>query len=198
MKYGWTFFVVTLFITSCNNNRSIVTNHYYPVDSLLNAQAIQLTQLKAILTKKATIGTKSETQTYTPVFDTAATAWKHELDVFFELHDINKPSNRNKYTLARAEQDSNSNLLVYSLTANETLPVVYYKVFYLNTIDNIRKVEALYREESTLLKSSRKLSLEFQQIHNKIVLTSYSVTGGQKMLLADSVTFSVNGTITYP
>jgi hypothetical protein len=183
---------------ACTTKPASKASRYYAVDSLLTVQVRHLTQSAASLTKTAVVGAQSETKTYTPKFDTASTAWKHELDAFFQLHDINKPSNAGKYTVVTNEQDRTSNLLVYSLTTTEDVPVAYYKVYYLNTLSNIRKIEAFYAEESVLLNSARKLTLEFQDIHNKIVLTSYSIVGGQKMLLADSVTFSVNGSITFP
>lgn len=198
MKHVWYILLIGLLAAACNNKRSKGASRYYPVDSLLTAQAKYLTQSGASLTKTAVIDNKPETKTYTPGFDTAGTAWKHELDAFFQLHDINKPSNAGKYTVITDEKDHSSNLLIYSLTSTEKLPVAYYNVYYLNTLANIRKIEALYQEKSILLNSSRKLTLEFQNIHNKIVLTSYSIAGGQKMLLADSVTFVVNGSITLP
>lgn len=198
MKYVCFLLLTGLLVTGCNKKRSVATSHYYPVDSLLTAQARHLTQSAASLTKTAIFDNKPETKTYLPKADTASTGWKHELDAFFQLHDINKPSNVGKYTVNSNQRDNTSNLSIYTLTAAEDLPVAYYKVYYLNTLDNIRKIEALYQEEGFLMKSSRKLTLEFQDIHNKIVLTSYSIAGGQKMLLADSVTFQVNGSITLP
>lgn len=184
---------VVLF-SSCVKKRS-ETTYYYALDSLLSAQTKFLSGVKATLTKEASLNNKSETKSYIPVSDTA---WIHELDVFAELNDINKPANVGKYRTERGVKDPNSNLRIYQIESTEHLPVVFLKVYYLDKLPNIRRIEGFYREESSLLKSSRKVSMEFHDINNKIVLTSYSITGSQKMLLGDSVQFSVNGTITLP
>jgi len=180
--------------SSCENNRSD-TKYYYALDSLLSNQTKFLAESKASLTKDAFIDGKRERKSYTPASDTA---WTHELDVFAALNDINKPANVGKYHIEAHVKDVNSNLLIYSIESNERLPVVFFKVYYLINLSNIRRIEGFYQEESSLLKSSRQLSMDFQNINNKIVLTSYSIVGGQKMLLGDSVQFSVNGMVTLP
>jgi len=188
---------VVLLFTACENQRSNATR-YYPVDSLVEAQVFYLYESKARLTKTATIGANHEQTTTTK--DT--TRWRHELAVFAQLDDINKPSNAAMYNVENGSPDVNSNLLVYALEAKDDpehpIPVVLFKVYYLGNLNNIRKIEGLYREENSLLTSSRKLSMNFENINNKIVLTSYSVTGGQKMLMGDSVQYSVTGMITLP
>lgn len=181
-------------LSSCENKRR-GTKYYYAIDSILNEQTKFLANSKAKLTKEAFIDSKKETKSYIPVSDTA---WTYELDVFAELNDINKPANVGKYRIEQGVKDANSNLLMYTIESTEKLPVVFLKVYYLYNLSNIRRIEGLYQEESSLLKSSRQLSMEFQNINNKIVLTSYSITGGQKMLLGDSVQFSVNGMVTLP
>lgn len=165
------------------------------MDSILNKQTKFLANSKAKLTKKASIDGENETKSYTPKSDTA---WAYELDIFAELNDINKPANAGKYRTEEGVKDMNSNLLIYTIESTEKLPVVFLKVYYLDNLSNIRRIEGLYREESSLLKNSRQLSMEFQNINNKIVLTSYSIAGGQKMLLGDTVQFSVNGMVTLP
>lgn len=168
---------------------------YYPVDSLINAQVDYLIKSKAALTKKAEIDGKEETSSFTPK-DSAA--WAHELDIFFELDIINKPDNVGDYKVEDGLKDAHSNLTIRSFTGTQKGPVVYLKVFYLEVPSKIRRIEALYQEENSLLKGSRLLIMEFQEIQNNAVLTSYSIEGGQKMFLGDSVKFSVQGTVTLP
>jgi hypothetical protein len=165
---------------------------YYPVDSLLNAQVNYLTDAKAKLTKDAEINGLKESQSFTPA-DT--TGWQHELDIFFALNTLNKPINLGSYTAVAAQPDSTSNLLIYSFATTEELPVKYFNVYYLDNPSNIKKIVALYSEENSLLKESRLLTLEFKEVYNKNILSSYSILGGQKMFLGDSVQFSVRGTI---
>lgn len=188
---------VVLLFTACENQRGNTTR-YYPVDSLVEAQVFYLYESNAKLTKTATIGANYEQTTAT--HDT--TGWRHELAVFAQLDDINKPSNVGMYNVETAIPDLNSNLLVYSMESKDDpdrpTPVMFFKVYYLGSRENIRRIEGLYREENSLLSSSRRLSMNFENINNKIVLTSYSVTGGQKMIMSDSVVFAVTGMIALP
>ncbi len=196
MKYAILLIGVVLLFTACENQHS--ATRYYPVDSLVEAQVFYLYESNAKLTKTATIGANHE-QT-TTAKDT--TGWRHELAVFAQLDDINRPSNAAMYNVETASPDVTSNLLVYALEAKDDpdhpIPVMLFKVYYLGSRENIRKIEGLYREENSLLTSSRRLSMNFENINNKIVLTSYSVAGSQKMLMGDSVQYSVTGMITLP
>jgi hypothetical protein len=189
---------ISLLACSCIRKRNEALS-YYPIDSLMKAQLHQLSESHVTVTKKANIDGKEETVSFTPA-DT--TAWAKELDVFTALQTINKPTYAGLYQVEPALKDSSSNLLIYTVTARKTEllipPVSYFNVYYLNNRSDIRKIKALYREENSLLKTSRVLTMEFQNIHNKIVLTSYSIEGGQKILLGDTVTFSVKSTVTLP
>jgi hypothetical protein len=186
-----TLICVAIALSSCNQVSQ--TTKLYNIDSLLSKQVQLLAAGKPKLQKYAVIGTNNDTLSYVP--DSAA--WSRELEIFRQLEAMNKPVNRSNYLVDDNLYDPGSNLTVKAFTALEPLPVRSVRVFYDTDIQKPRKIEAIYDEENSLYKSSKNLLLEFQQINNKTLLTSYSIDGGQKMMLSDSVTFSVKGRIQF-
>jgi hypothetical protein len=183
-------FVAALLMSSCLTGQE--ESSFYSIDSLVTGQLTELTEMKARLSKKAVVQGKTDTVSYVPK-DTLA--WGKELDIFRQLQVINKPINHGSYLVEDNKMDPASNLTVKEFTSTEELPVRYMKIFYQGSINKPRRIEALYDEKNSLYESSRLLSMEFQQVNNKTILTSYSIDGGQKMILGDSVTFFIQGKI---
>jgi hypothetical protein len=107
---------------------------------------------------------------------------------------INKPTNK-VYYQADDLSDIRSNLNVKAFSTKEDLPIRYLSVYYHDDISKLRKLEAEFNELNSLYKSSRMLVMEFQQMGNNVVLTSYEIVGGQKMFLGDSVQYNIKGTL---
>lgn len=175
---------------SCESEKKPAT--FYPIDSLISGQVHHLTAIKAGLFKEALLSGEADTTTVIPV-DTMA--WKKELEIFRKLDEINKPVNKQNYTITDGQVDPGSNLMVKAFESTGDLSVVYLKVYYQDNISKPRKIEARYDEGNLLFQSARLLSMHFEQIENKTALTSYAVEGGQKMILSDSVTFYIGGKI---
>jgi hypothetical protein len=182
--------LLTIPLVSCESEKSPAA--FYPIDSLVTAQAGHLSNIKAGLFKEALLSGETDTLTYTP---DDSVAWINELDIFRKLDIINKPVNTGSYLVDDGLLDRESNLTVKAFTSIKKLPVVYLKIYYQGTMARPRKIEALYDEDSPLHQSARLLSMYFQQIENKTVLTSYAIRGGQKMMFGDSVAFFINGKI---
>ena len=183
--------VASMFSCAQQNNERA---NYFPVDSLLKAQMRILIDAKAKIRKTASLGEVTETNTYSPG-DSIAN-WEKELSILKEMNAINKPTSKGLYLVDKALTDPRSNLKVNVFTAIENLPVQSMRIYYQNEPSNIRKIEAVLTEENTLYTSTKNLSLEFQDINERIVLTGYSVAGMQKMYLKDSVQYNIAVAIT--
>ena len=181
-----------LLLFSCAKNKEVQRQSLYPIDSLLNRQAKYLSDNNATLTKVTSLGNRNGKASVTPK---GMVAWKKELEIFSALDVINKAVNKDLYHTENSLDDK-SNLSIKSFTTKEELPVKYLKVYYHNTIDEVRKIEAQYNESNSLYESVRALTMEFQQINNEAVLTSYSIVGGQKMLMEDTVQYNINAFLT--
>jgi hypothetical protein len=180
-------------LVSCHSENQPAA--FYPIDSLVMGQIHHLTRVNAGLFKEALLSGKSDTLTYTPG-DTVA--WMNELDIFRKLNVINKPVNKGLYAVDDGLFDPGSNLTVKAFTSLKTmkkLPVVYLKIYYQGTIDKPRKIEALYDESNLLYQNARRLSMNFQQIENRTVMTSYVIRGGQQIVFGDSVAIYISGKI---
>jgi hypothetical protein len=179
-------------LVSCEQKPETVAA-LYNVDSLLTAQANWLSSIKTS-TKKVAILEGRESSSTLQRLDT--TGWKSELEIFGDLDLINKPINRNAYQVEQNIPDTRSNLLIKLITTQEELPIRSLKIYYHQTLQKIKRIEAQYLETNTLYSSSRLMTLEFHEIDEKTTLAAYSVSGGQKMFMGDSVQFSIRGNVT--
>jgi hypothetical protein len=176
-------------LVSCSNDKK--TKALYPVDSLLQAQANYLSARKAHLKKVVFLGGKEEEISLAPK---DIIAWRNELEIFTALDVINKPINRSYYSIEDLS-DSRSNLKVKAFTTTEDLPVRYIKIYYYQSPNKLRRLEAQFKESNSLYTSLRDLTMDFQQFGDTIVLTSYNIAGGQKMLLDDTVQYHITGSL---
>ena len=184
--------VVSTFVFSgCES--STRTTKLFNIDSLVSEQVNLLSARKPTLRKEAVLGNSADHVEYVP----DSVGWMKELDIFRQLDAINKSINKSKYLIDDGLYDPGSNLTVKAFTSSEPLPVRSMRIFYDTDIRVPRKIEAVFNEENSLYESSKNLVLEFQQINNKNLLTYYSIEGGQKMILSDSMAFSVKGKIKF-
>lgn len=163
----------------------------FGVDSLIHAQAIKLTELQATLDKEVMFGARKEVVSLAPK-DTVS--WLRELEVFSVMEGINKPINRDRYKIVEST-DSKSNLRIRSFRTSDDLPVSYVNLYYHGQPSKIRKIEAQYSEQNGLFKTGRMLSMEFDNMNGLPVMTSYSISGGQKMFADDTVRYDIKGRV---
>ena len=191
-------FLLAMISVSCSNKQK-TTSSLFDVDSLIQAQVQYLSKEHAGLNKISSLGDSSSSISLVPK---DITAWKKELEIFSVLQLVNKPVNRNSY-IVENQPDTRSNLSVRTFAIKpslpddeKNLPIEYLKIYYQESPDKIRKIEGQYKESSMMYKTSQVLSMEFQPVNDKMILTSYSIFGGQKMFMGDSVQYKINTTVT--
>lgn len=172
-------------VVGCADKPSNAARSFYNVDSLVNEQVHALA--KHELAKSVKINGKEEQTRFTP----DSTQWGNELEIFRQLDQVNKASYRDAYVVSDA-RDLTSNLTVREIKAQRPVPVTLFRVYYLHTPDDVRKIEATFVEENTLYVNTRRMTLELERNH---VLQRFRVEGSQKMVMSDSVDFVIAGTI---
>jgi len=175
-------FLIFFALLSCSEvKEDAAAKKYFDIDSLLSTQISKLTATRKSVLKYAKINQESDSTMLTP----DSTGWENELATFRHLDVINKPIYKDAY-LFSVSKDPNSNLTVHTFKANRNIPIQELKIYFLNTPKNLRKVEAITSERNALFSTDRKMKIELEEI-----LTRYELSGVQKMILSDTVRFSI-------
>jgi hypothetical protein len=74
--------------------------------------------------------------------------------------------------------------------------VPFVQFYYQHDVTNLKRIEAEYQEQNALYYTKRRLSIQFDG-SGKNLIHHYSIEGAQKMILSDSVRFSIHGSIFY-
>jgi hypothetical protein len=176
-------------LVSCQQNSKQAHSYF---DSLVMAQVRHLSKAKASVVKKAMLQGKGGQSTFVP----DSSAWEYELGIFRQLSAFERPAYRPAYRVEDGIRDGASNLRIRHYQATEKIPVPELRFYYFNEFKNLKKIEAIYRHQNWLYATTRRLSLEFEEIEGESILTSYRIEGTQKMVLGDTVRISIRSEIT--
>ena len=163
-------------------------------DSLVVAQVKYLSAANPSITKIARMDGKEDQAIFVP--DPAI--WKNELDVFLQLALFERPAYHDAYHMTDGLHDEKSNLLIRRYATDRDIPIAELKFYYYKELKNLKKIEAVYRQANALYSTTRRLVLEFEEVNGMPVLNAYAIDGSQKMILSDSMKFSIQAKITSP
>lgn len=180
-------------LAGCSTQSPNIPKAYFNFDSLINTQVALLMAGHAVVEKSAVIDGKEDHSVFKP--DSAM--WAHEMEMFRYLDVINRPVNVGAYAVTDQERDPNSNLLVKSLEATRPAQVRKMKFYYDSDPAKLRRIEAVVEEQTTLYATSRLFRMEFDNHGTDMLLSRYSITGVQKIILSDSVSFAIAAEIHY-
>ncbi len=187
---GALFGLLILGLASCKNSSDRADTYF---DSLIVAQVKYLSITKPSVTKIAKMDGKEDHSTFHP----DSSIWKNELDVFLQLALFERASYREAYQVEDGLNDKKSNLLIRRYLAKHKIPIPELKFYYYQQLKNLKKIEAIYQQGNALYATTRRLVLEFDEVQGKVVLSAYAIDGSEKMILSDSVKFSIQSKITY-
>lgn len=179
--------ISAVLLTACNKQNEKYDKAYFDFDSLVNAQVDVLAKAHSTLAKSVSLDGKVDQSSHA----TDSTLLAQELDVFRQLDLINKPLYRNTYEVIDGEKDTQSNLRVKRYKAKTPAPIAFVTFYYHDDFTQIKKIESVYQENNSLYATKRQLQLEFDDSTGAMVLSKYRMTGSQKMILSDSVKFTI-------
>ncbi len=176
------FFVLIAIFSCTQQSAKREINAYFDIDSLFMEQTYLLAGVP--FSKSAVIDGKSETGHVT--FDT--TAWQKELAMYIGL-DINKAALVGAYESSEEVTPAGKSVSYQLKQANDA--GVQWIQLNQNKDGLVTGLEALFREENALYQNQRKLSATFNIENGKSVLQTYRIEGYQKILLKDTVNYTI-------
>ena len=190
LKFGAFLFVLGVISFSCRQANLKYDKPYFDFDSLVNVQISYFANQKDSVFKVASVDDKEGKSSF--LADSAQLA--HEWDVFRQLDVINKPTYKGHYIVTE-EKDSKSNLTVrrYTCDIKSSVPVVRF--YFQNQFSNLKRIESQYIEQNALYYTTRELMLSLEGTQGQIYVSDYAIKGVQKMILSDSVQFSIHAYI---
>ncbi len=192
MKIILRLFIISLMaILSCTDPVERETDglKYYDLNGLIDGQLLWLRESNPKIKKTAILNGIPESSSMR--LDSAQ--WARELKIFRDA-DLNKPRLSQEYKVVEdlSEPTSNLKIRLYEAINKKMMTVEYLKIFYVEKEDDLRKLEASVKEKNSLFSSKKMLFMTFEDDENgSIKITHYKIEGQQKMILMDTVRFSL-------
>lgn len=166
---------------------------YFDLKGLMNEQLTLLDSLNPAVEISAQIDEQKETVTTHK--DSAA--WESSLKLFNDA-DINQPVLQGSY-LVRDSFDNQKGLQIklYEAKHPAKTNIPYLKVYYQDSLPNVKHIETAFQEENLLYSTQRKMSATFDTFEGTPRLMQYKTTGRQKMLFRDSAFYEIQATLKY-
>ncbi|QNH62387.1 hypothetical protein [Hymenobacter sediminicola] len=158
---------------------------YFDVKGLLDGQVARLNQQQPVVEKQVQLrnGTTDTTRV-------TKTDWSKELQIFYQA-DINKPALRGAYSKSvSASYNTPDGVSTYKLKPSTEAPVallVIGNAAATATASPTQELAAVIRQDNPLFYSQKRLRLSILNGQ----LAEYSVQGVQKLVLFDTVRYSV-------
>jgi hypothetical protein len=178
---------LALSFAACQNTETATTQPilYFDLKGLLEQQQKQLST--AQVSKDALVGTNVSQAVRTEKPD-----WAHELHLFYEA-DINKPAWFGNYAID-SSHDAQGNLSVRYTTQVKTMPVKYLQIDF-GANKQVKYIRSLIEERNMLYDSDKRMELFFDSAAAVPQLQKYRMSGFQKIILKDTMSYQITGNV---
>ncbi len=190
IKNIFTILLIAISFIACKQANLKYDKPYFDFDSLITSQIQKQMSNKDSIYKVAMIDSKQDHS----LFLIDSTRLAHEWDVFRQLDVINKPLYKGNYEITEGK-DTKSNLQVRTYQSKIKSPIPFVRFYFHDDFKNLKKIESNYQEENALYFTKRDLMMALDDLSGELLIKDYSITGSQKMILSDSVRFSIKGSI---
>lgn len=174
--------LVFILALGCGENRqsTVTLKVYFDLDSLLDQQVALLSEKKVLLSKEVAMDDQKETLELQP----GSAEWESE---FVIIRDFNL--NKSYYVGAYGTA-ANADYIQYKLEDDIDAPVKVFEVFKAN--GQVERIVSNYYEDKSIYQHRRNLELTFENGQ----LSAYQIRGFQKMILKDTIQYTISGKIT--
>lgn len=126
-----------------------------------------------------------------------SSAWQASLNLFSDA-DINQPVLQGNYVIKDSfDNEKGLKLKLYEAKESADSSIPYLKVYYQDSIANVRRIETVFQEVNALYSTQRKMSAVFDNADGNPRIIEFETEGRQKMLFKDSILFDLQAKIEY-
>lgn len=170
--------------------KSVKTDKYFDLAGLLDGQAVLLYASGARLEKVLVAHGKEDKMLISP---DSVGQLKAELQLFYEA-DINKPGLEDAYDEEKLPGAYGSHKVI-NIAKNKASRV--RRIEYDYEQHQLRRIRILVQNKNDIYDLQKEMLLHFEQVGGRERLTSYSISGRQRMLMKPELRFSLSGSILF-
>jgi len=158
---------------------------------LIDEQVKRLDSITPSFFKKATIDSKEEIQDLVPT----DSSWAKEM-MIFKSTDINKPTLVESY-FTQEDKVADNKKITYISKRPKYTEVDSLSIIFFNNTSIPLKINACLVDHNVLYTSEKFIELTFKQLNGINLISSFKISGWQKMIMQDSTTYYVDAKINY-
>ena len=177
-------------LTACsispeNQKKRAKIDKYFDLAGLMQQQIHHLSTASPTIHKKAMIDGQEE------AIELDSVNWKKELGIFTKA-DINKPRLLSQYLTSTYTDTGGNRVTQYKNVEEHVSGVIRMKIVEEPTTGKLLSIFIESGEYNTLFTAEVEMQMNFEEKTDTAQLTSYSISGYEKVVLRDTMRYAIN------